>query len=208
MTDRIVNYGSQYLNSRINTGGLSGLPDVNLADNSPQAWTILDETGEQAFSFDVFEKSNYKGESKIVQSPVEEGSFASYNMTLTPQEVGCTLIKRGRSDDLSAFINALQAFVESTDLLTVVTPEREYQNMKLTKATFDRSIDNGTDCIVADLSFQEVREITSEYTTVEMQERTQRGVQQSKSSASSGASEKPKEKSVLAGARDLFSKRK
>ena len=142
-----------------------------------------------------------------MQSPVEEGSFASYNMTLTPQEVGCTLIKRGRSDDLSAFINALQAFVESTDLLTVVTPEREYQNMKLTKATFDRSIDNGTDCIVADLSFQEVREITSEYTTVEMQEKTQRGVQQSKSNASSSASEKPKEKSVLAGARDLFSKR-
>ena len=197
MTDRIINYGSQYLNSRINTGGLSGLPDVNLADNGSQAWTILDETGEQAFSFDVFEKSNYKGESKIVQSPVEEGSFASYNMTLTPQEVGCTLIKRGRSDDLSTFINALQAFVESTDLLTVVTPEREYQNMKLTKATFDRSIDNGTDCIVADLSFQEVREITSEYTTVEMQEKTQRGVQQSKKVTADTLAQKQEQISIL-----------
>ena len=197
MTDRIINYGSQYLNSRINTGGLSGLPDVNLADNGSQAWTILDETGEQAFSFDVFEKSNYKGESKIVQSPVEEGSFASYNMTLTPQEVGCTLIKRGRSDDLSTFINALQAFVESTDLLTVVTPEREYQNMKLIKATFDRSIDNGTDCIVADLSFQEVREITSEYTTVEMQEKTQRGVQQSKKVTADTLAQKQEQISIL-----------
>lgn len=197
MTDRIINYGSQYLNSRINAGGLSGLPDVNLADNGSQAWTILDETGEQAFSFDVFEKSNYKGESKIVQSPVEEGSFASYNMTLTPQEVGCTLIKRGRSDDLSAFINALQAFVESTDLLTVVTPEREYQGMKLVKATFDRSIDNGTDCIVADLSFQEVREITSEYTTVEMQEKTQRGVQQSKKVTADTPAQKQEQISIL-----------
>ena len=197
MTDRIVNYGSQYLNSRINTDGLSGLPDVNLADNGSQAWTILDETGEQAFSFDVFEKSNYKGESKIVQSPVEEGSFASYNMTLTPQEVGCTLIKRGRSDDLSTFINALQAFVESTDLLTVVTPEREYQNMKLIKATFDRSIDNGTDCIVADLSFQEVREITPEYTTVEMQEKTQRGVQQSKKVTADTLAQKQEQISIL-----------
>lgn len=197
MTDRIINYGSQYLNSRINTGGLSGLPDVNLADNGSQAWTILDETGKQAFSFDVFEKSTYKGESKIVQSPVEEGSFASYNMTLTPQEVGCTLIKRGRSDDLSAFINALQAFVESTDLLTVVTPEREYQNMKLTKATFDRSIDNGTDCIVADLSFQEVREIKSEYTTVEMQEKTQRGVQQGKKVTAETPAQKQKQTSIL-----------
>lgn len=197
MTDRIINYGSQYLNSRINAGGLSGLPDVNLADNGSQAWTILDETGEQAFSFDVFEKSNYKGESKIVQSPVEEGSFASYNMTLTPQEVGCTLIKRGRSDDLSTFINALQAFVESTDLLTVVTPEREYQGMKLTKATFDRSIDNGTDCIVADLSFQEVREITSEYTTVEMQEKIQRGVQQSKKVTADTPAQKQEQESIL-----------
>lgn len=197
MTEKLVNYGSQYLNSRINAGGLSGLPDVNLADSGSQAWTILDETGEQAFSFDVFEKSNYKGESKIVQSPVEEGSFASYNMTLTPQEVGCTLIKRGRSDNLSAFINALQAFVESTDLLTVVTPEREYQNMKLTKATFDRSIDNGTDCIVADLSFQEVREITSEYTTVEMQEKTQRGVQQSKKVTADTPAQKQKQTSIL-----------
>ena len=197
MTERMVNYGSQYLNSRINAGGLSGLPDVNLADNSSQAWTILDETGEQAFSFDVFEKSNYKGESKIVQSPVEEGSFASYNMTLTPQEVGCTLIKRGGSDDLSVFINALQAFVESTDLLTVVTPEREYQSMKLTKATFDRSIDNGTDCIVADLSFQEVREITSEYTTVEMQEKTQRGIQQGKKVTAYTPAQKQEQTSIL-----------
>lgn len=197
MTERLVNYGSQYLNSRINAGGLSGLPDVNLADSGSQAWTILDETGEQAFSFDVFEKSNYKGESKIVQSPVEEGSFASYNMTLTPQEVGCTLIKRGGSDDLSAFINALQAFVESTDLLTVVTPEREYQNMKLTKATFDRSIDNGTDCIVADLSFQEVREITSEYTTVEMQEKTQRGTRQGKKVTADTQAQKQKQTSIL-----------
>ena len=197
MTDKIVNYGSQYLNSRINAGGLSGLPDVNLADNSSQAWTILDETGEQAFSFDVFEKANYKGESKIVQSPVEEGSFTSYNMTLTPQEVGCTLIKRGRNDDLSAFINALQAFEESTDQLTVVTPEREYQNMKLTKATFDRSIDNGTDCIVADLSFQEVREITSEYTTVEMQEKTQRGIQQGKKVTADTPAQKQEQESIL-----------
>ena len=197
MTERLVNYGSQYLNSRINAGGLSGLPDVNLADSGSQAWTILDETGEQAFSFDVFEKSNYKGESKIVQSPVEEGSFASYNMTLTPQEVGCTLIKRGGSDDLSAFIDALQAFVESTDLLTVVTPEREYQNMKLTKATFDRSIDNGTDCIVADLSFQEVREITSEYTTVEMQEKTQRGIQQGKKVTADTPAQKQKQTAIL-----------
>jgi len=197
MTERLINYGSQYLNSRINTGGLSGLPDVNIADNGSQAWTILDETGEQAFAFDVFEKSNYKGESKIVQSPVEEGSFASYNMTLTPQEVGCTLIKRGRSDDLSAFINALQAFVESTDLLTVVTPEREYQSMKLTKATFDRSIDNGTDCIVADLSFQEVREITSEYTTVEMQEKTQRGTRQGKKVTADTPAQKQKQTAIL-----------
>lgn len=206
---KTVNYGSNYLNSKLNYGlayAENFVRQFDVLGLLPDKWSILDEDGEKAFNFDTFQTADYKAEAKIVQSPVEEGSFASYNMTTTPTEVSCTLTKSGYSSDLMAFVDALQNYVDSTDLLTVVTPEREYANMKLIKFNFTRSADNGTDRIIADLTFQEVREVTSEYTSVEIQQKKQRGIQQAKKIDSKNTNKT--QTSFMQGFADIVANRK
>jgi hypothetical protein len=180
---KAVNYGSQYLNSKINYGlayAENFIRQYDVFGVLPDQWSIIDESGEKAFTFDSFVSADIKSESKVIQSPVEQGSFASYNLTVTPCELSCTLSKKGYQSDLMAFVDSLQNYIDSTDLLTVVTPEREYSNMKLIKFNFTRNAENGIDIIFAELGFIEVREVTSEYTSVRIARRAQRGVQQGK----------------------------
>ena len=103
--------------------------------------------------------------------PVEGGSFVDYNIVETPREITCIISKHGFAPDLMAFVDALNLYVSNTDLLTVETPEQEYTNMKLTKFSYNRSAENGTDVIYAECAFQEIREVTSQFTNVQWGER-------------------------------------
>lgn len=178
-----VNYGNAYLNSQL-PRGVSRLQSQNQQTQFPVQWTILDTAGQQAFDFDVFMQQNVKTEVKITQMPVEGGSFVSYNMVQAPTEINCVLARQGRSDELNVYIDALFEMVNSTDLVSVVTPDREYRNMKLVSLSFDRTIDTGSDVIFAECSFQEVRQITSQYTNAKVASKISRGRQQGKTGSS------------------------
>lgn len=183
LVNKAVNYGNKWLNDKINFG-------LNYAENYirqfdffgilPERWTILDNTGEKAFEFDSFAKLGLKTESKVIQSPVEQGGFVMYNKVNTPLELECVLIKRGFPSDLQAYVDALLTYADSTDLVSIVTPDREYQNMNLTKVSFSRASDAGVDLIAAECAFTEVRQVTVEYTSARVSKKVNRGRQQSK----------------------------
>ena len=183
LANKAVNYGNKWLNSKINYG-------VNYASNYirqfdylgilPERWTLLDDSGQKAFDFDSFNKASIKSESKVIHAPVENGGFVMYNKLTTPLEVNCILIKRGFPQDLQAYVDALLEYGDSTDLLSIVTPDKEYQSMNLTKVAFDRSAENGVDIIIADCSFIEVRQVSVEYTSAKVAKKTSRGKQQAK----------------------------
>lgn len=181
--DKIVNYGNKWLNNKINFG-------LNYAENYarqldffgvlPERWTILDEGGQKAFDFDSFNTASIKSESKVIQAPVEGGSFVMYNKLNTPLELNCTLIKQGYPADLQAYVDALLEYADSTDLLSIVTPDKEYQNMNLSKVSFDRAADKGINLIIADCSFIEVRQVELEFTSAKVAKKASRGRQQTK----------------------------
>lgn len=178
---KAVNWGSNWLNNKINFG-LNYLENwirqYDIFGILPDQWSVIDDTGERAFPFDSFVTADTSAECKVIQAPVEGGSFVSYNMVVPPVEIKCTLARRGYPPELMAFVTALHGYVESTDLLSVITPDREFDNMKLTKMSYRRSADNGTDIIYADLSFVEVREVASQYTNARVAQKQSRGVQQ------------------------------
>lgn len=179
--NKVVNYGNKWLNSKINYG-------VNYAKNYarqfdffgilPEQWTLLDAEGEKAFDFDSFSKLNLKSESKVIQAPVENGGFVMYNKTNTPLELNCTLIKKGFPEDLQVYVDALLEYADSTNLLSVVTPDREYQNMNLTSVSFSRSAEGGVNLIMAECAFTEIRQVTPEYTSARVGKKVSRGRQQ------------------------------
>ena len=121
-----------------------------------------------------------KKESKVTSMPVENGSFVSYNIIQAPKELNCMISKRGFVPDLMKFVDALMSYVDSTNLVTIVTPEYEFTNMKITKFNYTRSADNGVDVIYAELSCVEIREVTSKFTNVRVASKRSRGVQQAK----------------------------
>lgn len=183
VSNKAVNYGSKWLNSKINYG-------VNYAKNYarqfdffgilPEQWTLLDDAGEKAFDFDSFSNLNLKSESKVIQAPVESGGFVMYNKTNTPLEVKCTLIKKGFPEDLQVYVDALLEYADNTNLLSIVTPDREYQNMNLTSVSFSRSAEGGVNLIMAECSFIEIRQVTPEYTSARVGKKVSRGRQQGK----------------------------
>lgn len=182
-SNKALNYGSKWLNSKINYG-------VNYAKNYarqfdffgilPEQWTLLDDTGEKAFDFDSFSNLNLKSESKVIQAPVESGGFVMYNKTNTPLEIKCTLIKKGFPEDLQVYVDALLEYADNTNLLSIVTPDREYRNMNLTSVSFSRSAEGGVNLIMAECSFTEIRQVTPEYTSARVGKKVSRGRQQGK----------------------------
>ncbi len=183
IADKAVSYGNKWLDNKINFG-------LNYAKNyarqfdflgiMPEQWTLLDSEGEKAFDFDSFAKLNLKSESKIIQAPVERGSFVMYNKLNTPLELKCVLIKQGLPEELQTYVDALLDYADSTNLLSIVTPDKEYSNMNLVSVSFDRSAEVGINLIIADCAFTEVRQVTPEYTSARVAKKVNRGRQQGK----------------------------
>ena len=181
LANKAINYGNKWLNSKLNYGlnyARNYVRQFDFLGILPERWTILDSNGLKVLDFDAFNKADINNESKVIQAPVEGGGFVMYNKISTPLEVNCVLIKQGFPVDLQSYVDQLLEYVESTELLSIVTPDREYQNMNLVKVSFTRSAEAGVDVIAADCSFTEVRQVTLEYTSVGIGKRTSRGRQQ------------------------------
>ena len=177
-----INFGSRVINNYL-TGSKQ---NINAVSEDFNNWNILDENGQRVLTFDSFIKSSVNSESKVTQMPVERGSFVDYNIVKTPLNLSVTLVKSGSSDELSEYVNTLLELVDSTKLVTVITPEKEYNNMKIIKVNFDRSTDNGVNIILAECNFLEIRQVQSKYGNSKLQGKSSRGLQQPKAKETSG----------------------
>lgn len=166
--------------------------NLNVNKVKSEEWSILDEKGQRAFNFTVFVGASFKAESKTTFAPIETGSFVSYSVVNSPQEINVILNKRGEPYDLQLIIDTFLNYAKSNKLLSVITPEKEYKNMHLEKVTFDRNTDDGIDQIYAELSFLEVKQVNNAYTNVRLNKKVGRGRQQ------------PTEKSLLQGVKELL----
>lgn len=182
-SNKTVAYGNKWLDNKINLGPNYAKNYANKFDfsgNLPEQWTLLDDAGEKAFAFDSFSNLNLKSESKVIQAPVESGGFVMYNKLNTPLEIKCTLIKKGSPEDLQVYVDALLEYADNTNLLSIVTPDREYQNMNLNSVSFSRSAEGGVNLIMAECAFTEIRQVTPEYTSARVGKKVSRGRQQGK----------------------------
>lgn len=143
-------------------------------------WTILDEGGASAVSFNVFVNMDVKTENKIMQSPVEQGGFVAYNKLQTPLEIGLQVAIKGDNSELEDAIKNLLTLSSSTQLVSLITPEQEYKSLNLTKLAYRRTAEDGVDVIFVDCGLTEVRQVTSEYINARVATRKNRGKQQTK----------------------------
>ena len=134
-----------------------------LPPGQPGNWDIFDKDGNAALDFDTFFSCSIKSENKISSNPVEKGSFADYNKVASPTAVSVVLGRTGKSDELAAFLTTLDKLVDSTDLVSIVTPEKTFLDYNLVSYDYDRKAENGVDRLIVGLMLQEIRQVEAQY---------------------------------------------
>ena len=71
--------------------------------------------------------------------------------------------RTGKSDELAAFLTALDKLAESTDLVSIVTPEKTFLDYNLVSYDYDRKAENGVDRLLVGLMLQEIRQVDPQY---------------------------------------------
>lgn len=128
------------------TADAPGIPGV-------QQWGIFKDNTPVLLS-DSVASVEYTRDYQISDYPQEKGAFASYNKVQVPYQSKLTfLINATRKD----FLSAVEAAIKSLDLVTVVTPEKSYENANLLHYSYRREAQHGVTLIRVDVWCEEVR---------------------------------------------------
>lgn len=147
-------------------------PEPLTADGStitvtaPGGWGIYRADHTLALDVDSVVTLEPRREYRISDYPQEEGGFQTYNKVTTPGEVRLTVTKGGAPADRIDFLRTVEEIVASTDLFSIVTPERAFLDFNFTQYDYRRSAENGATLLVVDLVAIEVRQTAeTAYTT-------------------------------------------
>jgi hypothetical protein len=107
-----------------------------------------------------------RNESRVADFPVQAGAFASYNKVQVPFELTVRLTKAGSVDDRERFLRAIEIAYRSLDLYYVLTPERTYLDVNITRYEVTRRGSNGAYFLTeVDVFFREIRQVAAQYST-------------------------------------------
>lgn len=108
---------------------------------------------------------DYSKETRVSDFPIEGGAFASYNKVETPASPQVTLCMQGSEADRRAFLEAVDAACKSTDLYSVVTPERDYKGYTIERYSYSRRSSKGATLLIVEITLKEIRQVSARYTT-------------------------------------------
>ena len=126
-------------------------------------WSLYKSDGSQAVPFDTFFSLDVASDGKVTTYPTEPNGFFAYNKVQSPNIINVTLGLTGGTTERRSVIEALEELVESTEKLSVVTPEKTFTDYSLESFDYTRAIGDGTDRLKVNLRLVEVREVSSEY---------------------------------------------
>lgn len=115
---------------------------------------------------DSFGEFSYRNEWSLSDYPVERGQFASYNKVANPFEIMIRMYKGGTKEARKKFLDSIDAIQGTLDLYDIVTPEKTYVGVNVTRYEVSRRGPKGAYFLSeVDLYFREIREVTATYTT-------------------------------------------
>lgn len=132
--------------------------------NSNEFSIVDSETSLSAFDFDALIQFEVRAEGKVVSSPIEQGSFASYNKVDSPNYIEVQLAKQGTDDVLQAALKTLDELQTTASKINFVTPVAEYENYTLESYDFSMSQRDGLGVLYIRLHLVEIREVAPQYT--------------------------------------------
>ena len=157
-------------------GEAGSILGVDILNPLASDWMIADaKTSAKIIVPDTVPRFEFRGDRRISDYPVEQGAFASYNKVATPYEIRMTMVCSGglvqqvesaiqnalglgsgymqKSD----FIDTLDYMLDTTDLFTIVTPDKAYTNANLEHYDYKRETRNGATMLIIEAWFREIR---------------------------------------------------
>jgi hypothetical protein len=143
-------------------------------------WGIFTKAGAPLIIGDSVIAVDFRKEYRILDFPIEQGSFASYNKVETPFDIRITFASSGQQTLLAsilsggalgslitgtdpvaanrkAFLDTMAKATASLDLVDVHTPEASYTGCNITHYDYRREARKGATMILVDVWLQEVR---------------------------------------------------
>lgn len=118
----------------------------------------------EVLRFDSCISLDLKTDGEVVSTPIEEGSFMTYNKAVGPDEIDVTLAIQGETNQLQAAIEKLKKLQQQPRKLTFVAPMFSWGNMSIETYSFSLKLENGIGVLYVDLVLVEIREVTTQYT--------------------------------------------
>lgn len=131
-----------------------------------QMWGVYGAADNQpVFDIDSCVSVKIGNNAKVSGFPVEEGAFASYNKVGTPMQPKIVVAVGGQTR-IAKFLDAVATELDSINLYNIVTPEASYYNLTLEKYDYSRTQKAGKNLIHAELTFMEVIQVSTAYSSV------------------------------------------
>lgn len=106
--------------------------------------------------FDSFISFNGSHSSNIVKNAVEGGAFRSVNKIKDPDKIIVELAKGGYRSGIEEVLTNLKKYQNSTAICSVITPFGTLHNLNLIGLDYNFTVNNGSNLLVAKLTFQEI----------------------------------------------------
>ena len=123
---------------------------------TPQWGIFLD--GEPIIIPDTIVSFEYKQDWSIMEFPIEQGSFETYNKVQHPFETHVRMSTGGTKSARQAFLANLQAIAGDLNLYDVVTPEIVYPSCNIMHVDYRRTAQVGANMITVDVHLKQIND--------------------------------------------------
>ena len=130
-------------------------------------WGVFDSNRAPVAIADTVTALEYRSDSHISSYPQEKGAFGSYNKVQMPYASRVQLVCGRTAAERTAFLAAIDAAKQSTDLYTVASPEAIYSDANITGYDYSRQTRNGAALLIVNLHIEEVRQTGTAQMTYE-----------------------------------------
>lgn len=132
-------------------------------------WGIFNEYGVPLLLADNVISLQYENKSRVVNAPIERGTFASYNKISDPWKATVQMSKgSGGALERGAFLAQLEILSKSTLRFIVITPEFVYKFANIVGHDLAREAKDGATLIKVNVHLEEIREVTVSYAEEEV----------------------------------------
>jgi hypothetical protein len=140
-------------------------PVLAQAQQTPELWGVLDDKGNVAINADSVQDFGWRQEYRISNFPVQQGQFASYNKVTLPFESSIVLTKGGSVNDRFDFLAQVDRVAASLTLYTILTPEKAYLDVNVTRAELQRRGTANAYYFDVELFFTQVVQVAAQYSS-------------------------------------------